>query len=141
MVVHKRDDPQTSITQLLNAVHECEENEAQHHRSRWVEYVKAYPLYMSKPPYRTDNTDPHQWRPDNNHQDQVRYCWQDNNNSPNVTIHAAQVEPPIEIQAEEDYIAPYIDYDNTPQDRDDAEMTFYTEVYVAAIRMADDTER
>ena len=95
---------------------------------------------MSKPPYRTNNTDPHQWRPDNNHQDQVRYCRQDNNNSPNVTIHAAQVEPAMEIQAEEDYILPYIDYDNTPQDRDDIEMTFYTEVYAAAIRMVDDTE-
>ena len=34
MVVHKRDDPQASITHLLITVHECEENEAQHHRSR-----------------------------------------------------------------------------------------------------------
>ena len=47
----------------------------------------------------------------------------------------------MEIQAKEDYITQYIDYDNTWQDRDDVEMTFYTEVYVAAIRMADDTER
>ena len=46
----------------------------------------------------------------------------------------------MEIQAEEDYIPPYINYDNAPQDRDNVEMTFYTEVYVAAIRMADDTE-
>ena len=46
----------------------------------------------------------------------------------------------MEIQAEEDYIPQYIDYDNPMQDRDDVEMTFYTEVYVAAIRMADDTE-
>ena len=34
MVVHKQDNPQASITHLLIAVHECEENEAQHHRSR-----------------------------------------------------------------------------------------------------------
>ena len=47
----------------------------------------------------------------------------------------------MEIQAEEDYIPLYINYDNTPQDRDDVEMTFYTEVYAAAIRMADDTKR
>ena len=47
----------------------------------------------------------------------------------------------MEIQAKEYYIPPYINYDNTPQDRDDVEMTFYTEVYVAIIRMADDTER
>ena len=46
----------------------------------------------------------------------------------------------MEIQAEEDYILLYIDYDDTPQDRDDIEMTFYTKVYVATIRMADDTE-
>ena len=68
MVVHKQDDPQTSITHLLIAVCECEENEAQHRRSRWAEYAKAYPLSMSKPPYRSNNTDPHQGRPDNNHQ-------------------------------------------------------------------------
>ena len=117
---------------------ECEENEAQHCRSRQAEYAKAYPPSTSKPPYSTNNTDPHQWRPDNNHQDQVHYRWQDN--SPNVTIHAAQVEPAMEIQAEEDYILLYIDYDNTPQDRDDVEMTFYTEVYAASIRMADDTK-
>ena len=46
----------------------------------------------------------------------------------------------MEIEAEEDYIPPYIDYDNVPQDRDDVELTFYTEVYAAAIRMADNTE-
>ena len=34
VVVHKRDNPQTSITHLLIAVRECEENEAQNHRSR-----------------------------------------------------------------------------------------------------------
>ena len=140
MVVHKRDDPQTSITHLLITVCKCEENKAQHCRSRRAEYAKAYPPSTSKPPYRTNNTDPHQRRPDNNHQDQVCYRRQDNNNSPNVTIHAAQVEPAMEIQAEEDYILPYIDYDNALQDRDDVEMTFYTEVYVAAIRMADNTE-
>ena len=60
---------------------------------------------MSKPLYRTNNTDPHQWRPDNSHQDQTRYCWQDSN-GPNITIHAAQVEPAMEIEAEEDYILP-----------------------------------
>ena len=43
MVIHKRDDPQTSITDLLIAMRECEENEAQHCRSRRAEYTKAYP--------------------------------------------------------------------------------------------------
>ena len=105
MVIHKWDNPQTSITHLLIAVQECEENEAQHCRSRWVEYAKAYPPSMSKPPYRTNNTDPHQQRQDNSHQDQTHYRRQDNN-GPNVTIHAAQVEPAMEIEAEEDYIPP-----------------------------------
>ena len=45
----------------------------------------------------------------------------------------------MEIEAEEDYILPYIDYNNAPQDRDDVELTFHTEVYVATIRMADNT--
>ena len=140
MVIHKRDDPQTSNTNLLIAMQECEENEAQHRRRRWAEYAKAYPPSMSKPLYRTNNTDPHQRRPDNSHQDQMRYRQQDNN-GPNVTIHAAQVEPAMEIEAEEDYIPPYIDYDDDPQDRDDVELTFHTEVYAATIRMADDTEQ
>ena len=105
-----------------------------------MEYAKAYPLSMSKPPYRTNNTDPHQWRPDNSHQDQTRYHRQDNN-GPNITIHTTQVEPAMKIEAEEDYILPYIDYDNAPQDRDDVELNFHTEVYAATIRMADDTER
>ena len=68
------------------------------------------------------------------------YCPQDNN-GPNITIHIAQVEPAMEIEAEEDYIPLYIDYNNDPQDRDDVELTFHTKVYAAAIRMADDTER
>ena len=46
----------------------------------------------------------------------------------------------MEIEAEEDFIPLYIDYDNDPQDRDDVELTFHTEVDAAAIRMADDTE-
>ena len=111
MVIQKRDNPQTSITHLLITMRECEENEAQHRRSRRAEYAKAYPLSTSKPPYRTNNTDPHQRRPDNSHQDQTRYHRQDNN-GPNITIHAAQVESAMEIEAEEDYIPPYIDYDN-----------------------------
>ena len=47
----------------------------------------------------------------------------------------------MEIQAKEDYIPPYINYDNAPQYRDEVEMTFHPDVYAATIRMADDTER
>ena len=42
----------------------------------------------------------------------------------------------MEIQAEEDYILLYIDYDDALQDRDDRD-----EVYVAAIRMADNIKQ
>ena len=104
-----------------------------------MEYAKAYPQSTSKPPYRANNTDPHPRRPDNIQQDQAHYHRQDNN--PNITIHAAQVEPVMEIQPEEDYILQYINYENPTPDRDDVEMTFYTKVYATAIRMADDTER
>ena len=48
MVVHKQDNPQTSITHLLITMRECEENEAQHHRSRWAEYAKAYPPSVTR---------------------------------------------------------------------------------------------
>ena len=54
-----------------------------------------------------------------------------NNNNTNVTIHAAQVESTMQIQAEEDYIPEYIGYDNPVQDQDDTELTFYMEVYTA----------
>ena len=97
MVVHKRDDPWDSIMELLIAMCEYEENEAQHCRNRCVEYVKAYPQSMSKPPYRSNNTDPHPCGPDNIQQDQECYCRQDTNNNPNVTIHTTQVEPVMEI--------------------------------------------
>ena len=122
-------------------MHECKENEAQHHRSYHVEYAKAYLPSTSRPPYQTNNTDPHQHQPDNTQLDQAHYHQQDNvNNNANVSIHAAQVEPAMEIQAEEIYIPQYIDYDNPVQDQDNADLTFYTAVYAAAIWMADDTE-
>ena len=143
MVVHKPDNSRVNITQLLIAICECEENEVQHHRNCHAGYAKAYPPSTSRPPYWTNNTDPHRHRLDNAQQDQSHHHQQDNannNSNANVTIHAAQVESMMEIQAEEDYIPQYINYDNPVQDWDDTELTFYTEVYTAAIRMADDTE-
>ena len=50
MVVHKQDDPQASIRHLLIAVHECKENEAQHRKSRWVEYANHTPCPLASPP-------------------------------------------------------------------------------------------
>ena len=43
MVVHKRDDPSVSITKLLIAVRECEENQENNRCNGRAEYAKAYP--------------------------------------------------------------------------------------------------
>ena len=54
MVVHKRDDPTISITDLLSAVRECEENQESNRRNRRADYAKAYPPSHSCPAYRDD---------------------------------------------------------------------------------------
>ena len=54
MVVHKYDNPDITITQLLTAVRECEENEENNRHNRRAEYAKAYPPSMSQPKYGTD---------------------------------------------------------------------------------------
>ena len=51
MVVHHHDDPNTTITELLTAIHECEENEENSRQSRQMEYAKAYPPSTSRPSY------------------------------------------------------------------------------------------
>ena len=60
MVVHKWDNPGVTITQLLTVVWECEENEENNRRNRWVEYAKAYPpSSTSRPMYGVKRTNPH----------------------------------------------------------------------------------
>ena len=51
MVMHKRDDPTISITDLLSAVRECEENQENNRRNCRADYAKAYPPSHSHPAY------------------------------------------------------------------------------------------
>ena len=48
MVVHKQDDPRVNITQLLETMRECKENQENNQRNHCVEYAKAYLPSMSK---------------------------------------------------------------------------------------------
>ena len=51
MVMHRRDDPTISITNLLSAVRECEENQENNRRNCRADYAKAYPPSHSRPAY------------------------------------------------------------------------------------------
>ena len=51
MVMHKRDDPTISITNLLSTVRECEENQENNRRNRQADYAKAYLPSHSHPAY------------------------------------------------------------------------------------------
>ena len=51
MVLHKRDNPTISITDLLSAVSECEENQENNRRNCRADYVKAYLPSHSHPAY------------------------------------------------------------------------------------------
>ena len=57
MVVHKKDDPTVGTTDLLSAVHECEENQENNRRNRWADYAKTYPPSASHPSYRDNQRD------------------------------------------------------------------------------------
>ena len=51
MVMLYSDNPTISITELLSAVRECEENQENRRRNRQADYVKAYPPSHSRPAY------------------------------------------------------------------------------------------
>ena len=63
MVVHKHDNPNVSITQLLTAVRECKENEENNQSNRRAEYAKAYPASTSRPTYGADRAAGHHSNP------------------------------------------------------------------------------
>ena len=140
MVVHKRDDPTVGTTDLLSAVHECEENQENNRRNRRAEYAKAYPPSHSHPTYHNDQRvaaalpapapppNGNRYRNDNRRQDR------------NVPIHAAQAEPNYHYQVDEEYIPDYINYD-LPLDQEDEELTFATKMCNIAICKADTIER
>ena len=143
MVVHKRDDPTISITDLLSAVRECEENQENNRHNCQADYAKAYPPSHSRPAYRDDQNvrvvplqvpPPPQstncYRSDKRHVDR------------NVPVHAAQVELGYDYhyQDDGDCIPEYTNYD-LPLDQEDEELTFMTEMCHIAIQKADVMER
>ena len=105
-----------------------------------MEYAKAYPPSTT----RNDN---YRNRDQNNrsnvvpqNQGQNRYR-QDNRNMP-VTVHAMHPQPEVHIQVNDDYLPPYVDYDNPDKlEQGDLELTLYTQFYKAAVQLADNAER
>ena len=66
---------------------------------------------------------------------------QDNQNVP-VTMHAMCPEPEVHVQVNDDYLPPYVDYDNPDKlEQGDPELTLYTQFYKAAVQLADNAER
>ena len=57
MVVHKKDDPTVGTTDLLSAVHECEENQENNRCNQRADYTKSYPSSTSRPNYRDHHRD------------------------------------------------------------------------------------
>ena len=138
MVVHKRDDPTVGTTDLLSAVHECEENQENNRRNRRADYAKSYPPSTSHPSYR-DNRDtralppppqgPNWYQHDNRHTERT------------VPIRAAQIEPEHEYGYQDEGSLPeYADYDQG-LDQDDVDLTFATDMWAVAVERADGLER
>ena len=140
MVVHKRDDPSMSIMKLLIAVRECEENQEKNRCNHRAEYAKAYPPSTTRNDNYRDQDQNTQSNAAPQNQDQNHYH-QDNQNMP-VTMHAMRPEPDVHIQVNDDYLPPYIDYDNPDElEQGDPELTLYTQFYKAAVQLANNAER
>ena len=59
-----------------------------------------------------------------------------------VTVHTMCPEPDVHVQVNNDYLLPYIDYDNPDElEQGDLELTLYTQFYRAAVQLADNAER
>ena len=140
MVVHKRDDPSMSITKLLVAIKECEENQENNLCNRRAEYAKAYPPSTTRNDNYRDQDQNNRSNAAPQNQGQNHYC-QDNQNAP-VTVHAMRPEPDVHIQVNNDYLPPYVDYDNPDKlEQGDPELTLYTQFYKVAVQLADNAER
>ena len=133
MVVHKCNNPDITITQLLTAMRECEENDENNRRNRRAKYVKAYPPSTSQSTYGTNRGTHH---PSSAPLAQGHYACQEKGHIP---IHAMQVKSAAGAPAKDSYIPPYTDYNNPDQVRD-VEYEFYTDFYTAAVKMADNAE-
>ena len=49
MVVHKKDDPTVGTTDLLSAIHECEENQENNRRNRRADYAQDVSAFYFTP--------------------------------------------------------------------------------------------
>ena len=59
-----------------------------------------------------------------------------------VTMHAMRPEREVHVQVNDDYLPPYIDYNNPDElEQGDSELTLYTQFYNAAVQLADNAER
>ena len=66
---------------------------------------------------------------------------QDNWNVP-VTVHALHPDPDVHVQVNNDYLPPYVYYDNPDElEQGDPELTLYTQFYKATVQLADNVER
>ena len=147
MVVHKQDNPRVNITQLLVAVRECEENQENNWCNPHAEYAKAYPPSTARnnnnnyhDHHQNIHTCPSHTLPHNQNQDRNRYC-QDNRNL-TITIQAVHADPDVHVQVNDDYLPPYVNYDNPDYlDQGDPELTLYTQFYKVAVQLAESTER
>ena len=73
-------------------------------------------------------------------QGQSRYH-QDNWNTL-VTVHSLCPEPDVHMQVNDDYLPPYINYDNPDElEQGDPELTLYTPFYKATVQLADNAKR
>ena len=140
MVVHKRDDPSMSITKLLVTMRECKENQENNHHNHMAEYAKAYPPSTTRNDNYRDRDQNNQSNAAPQNQGQNHYH-QDNPNVP-VTMHAMCPEPDVHIQVNDDYLPPYVDYDNPDGlEQGDPELTLYTQFYKATVQLADNAEK
>ena len=59
-----------------------------------------------------------------------------------VTVHAMCPEPEVHVQVNDDYLPPYINYDNPDElEQGDPELTLYTQFYKATVQLADNAKR
>ena len=59
-----------------------------------------------------------------------------------VTVHTMCPEQEVHVQVNNDYLPPYVNYDNPDElEQGDPELTLYTQFYKAAVQLADNAER
>ena len=66
---------------------------------------------------------------------------QDNQNAP-VTVHTMHPEPEVHMQVNDDYLPPYVDYNNPDElEQGDPGLTLYTQFYKATVQLAENAKR